>query len=59
MEKPCSCGSGEPRRALHDARGIFCAFVCSRCESKVKRKYRAEIFTNPGYYTDEPIEEEE
>jgi hypothetical protein len=25
----------------------------------VKRKYRAEIFTNPGYYTDEPIEEEE
>jgi len=44
---------------LYDARGIFVDFVCPSCVKKVKSKYRPEIFEDPGYYADEPIEPEE
>jgi hypothetical protein len=54
----CPCGSGLPRRTLEDARGIFCSYVCSECEARVRSMYRADIFTNPNYWCDEPIEEE-
>lgn len=50
--KLCPCGSGEPRRELVDARGIFCTFVCDKCEK------RPDIFTDSQYWTDEPVEEE-
>ena len=56
--KPCPCGSGEPRRELVDARGIFSTFVCDRCESQRSKEFRPEIFSNPNYHADEPIEEE-
>ncbi len=56
-EKPCGCGSGLPRRDLVDARGIFCAYVCDKCEKKVQAKYRPDIFTDANYWTDEPVEE--
>jgi hypothetical protein len=53
----CSCGSTRPRRPLSDARGIFVAYVCDRCEREVKRRYRPEIFTDANYDTGgEPIE---
>jgi hypothetical protein len=54
----CSCGSGKEREELNDARGIFVAYVCSKCEKKVKAKYRPEIFTG-AYYADELIEPED
>ena len=50
---PCS------RRALHDARGIFCAYVCDVCESDVRARYRADIFEDANFWHDEPIEEED
>lgn len=53
----CRCGSGKERRELNDARGIFVAYVCDDCEATVKKRYRADIFTNPGYETDEPIDD--
>lgn len=56
--KLCNCGSGEYRTALYDARGIFCAHVCSRCEAQKKAQFRPEIFTDAQYECDEPIEEE-
>lgn len=46
------------RRPLHDARGIFCGYFCARCEREVTRSFRAEIFSNPAYYADEPIDED-
>lgn len=52
----CHCGSGLHKRPLHDARGIFCAYVCSKCEDATRAKYRPEIFTNSSYWTDEPVE---
>lgn len=55
--KECRCGSGLPRRPLTDARGIFCAYVCDSCIANKKAGYRPEIFTNPSYWADEPIEE--
>ena len=57
----CGCGSNKPRRALCDGNGIFCAYVCDRCESRVRARYRPEIMDHP--YTrldvDEDIEPEE
>lgn len=43
---------------LRDARGIEIARVCQVCEPEVKADYRPEIFTNPQYWTDEPVEEQ-
>lgn len=57
--KPCRCGSGHDRHPLYDARGIFCAFVCSKCEASVRAKYRPEIFTDGQYQADEAIEAED
>ena len=60
----CKCSDTEtsdrPVYPLEDAQGIFCAYVCERCEPKVRSKYRPEIFT--GYSqadVDEPIEPED
>ena len=46
------------RRALHDARGIFCAYVCDKCEAEKRREFRADIFDDPAYAADEPIEDD-
>jgi hypothetical protein len=54
--KPCSCGSGLTRHAVHDARGIFCTYACTKCEKEKTAGYRPEIFTDPNYEADEPIE---
>lgn len=35
----CTCGSGLGRYELVDARGIFCTYVCEKCE----RGRRAEV----------------
>ena len=59
MLKLCNCGSGLERFELSDARGIFCGFVCDKCEAKTRAKYRPEIFSNGNYYADEPIEPED
>jgi len=58
MTRPCACGSGEPRRALHDARGIFCTYVCRSCVKRRLQEFDEEIFTNPNHPADEPIEDE-
>jgi hypothetical protein len=54
----CPCGSGEPRHELKDARGIFCTFICIKCEKAKRAKFRPDIFTDSNYWTDEPIDEE-
>jgi len=42
---------------LRDARGIFCAYVCDRCEAEKRDRYRPEIFTDCDYDTfDERID---
>jgi len=46
------------RRPLYDARGVFCTYVCDRCEAEKRREFRPEIFSDPGYEADEPIEED-
>ena len=56
--KTCTCGSGEPRRELVDARGIFCTFVCDQCEDRKRATYRPDIFTDSDYPADERIDEE-
>lgn len=53
----CPCGSTEFPEAVHDARGIFVAYVCGKCRARRLSRYRADIFTDPNYWHDEPIEE--
>lgn len=55
----CPCGSGHEAWPLHDARGIFVSYVCEICEKEKRSRYRSEIFDNPNYETDEPIEPED
>lgn len=55
----CTCGSGQDRRALYDARRIFAAYICDVCEREKRRRFRAEIFTDAGYDADEPIDGDE
>jgi hypothetical protein len=54
----CDCPAHLPRRAIRDARNIFCCFVCDGCEEERRARYRPDIFTDPNYWHDEPIEEE-
>jgi hypothetical protein len=54
----CSCGSGLPRYPLRDARGIFCNYVCDVCEKQKMKAFRPEIFDDPNYETEEPIDED-
>lgn len=55
-ERPCDCGSGEPRRALKDGYGIFLTYACDRCEAEKLKKFRPDIMTH--YVTDDRIEED-
>lgn len=56
--RDCYCGSGLKWRELVDARGIFCCFVCDKCEVERRKEFRKEIFTDPNYRASEPIEED-
>jgi hypothetical protein len=56
--RPCSCGSGQPRRALHDAHGIFLAFICDACAPRKRRGFDLCIFDVRIYPTDDPIDAE-
>jgi hypothetical protein len=58
-ERLCSCGSGLPREEVCDARGIFVAYVCPQCRERRLSGYRNDIFADPNYWTDEPIEEDD
>jgi len=49
--RECPCGSGEWPNAVHDARGIFVAYVCKQCEKEKLKGYRPEIFTDSNYDT--------
>jgi hypothetical protein len=46
--KICRCGSGETRYPLNDAAGIFCTYVCSKCEEEKRKEYNPAIF-NPDH----------
>lgn len=48
--KLCPCGSGQHRSELHDAAGIFCAFICDACETEKRSRFRQEIFNPSSHY---------
>ena len=56
MPRECFCGSGLEQYRLNDARGIIVSYACKDCEAEVRACYRPEIFTDPNYWTDEPID---
>lgn len=48
--KPCRCGSELLDYELCDAAGIFCAYVCEKCEPEVRKKYNPAIFNGGTVY---------
>jgi hypothetical protein len=48
--RTCPCGSGEYRRELKDAAGIFCTFVCDKCEKAKRAKFNPAIFEGRSAY---------
>lgn len=52
-----ACDRGA-RWALHDARGIFCCYVCPTCEREKRSRYRVDVMTDPNYEASEAIDEE-
>lgn len=57
--RPCQCGSGLPSTWRYDARGIPLRRTCAKCHVQAMRGYRPEVLTNPRYWADEAIEEDE
>lgn len=41
----CMCGSGLERYSLEDAAGMFCGYVCEKCEAKKRAEYDPRIFS--------------
>jgi hypothetical protein len=58
IRNSCPCGSGQPKEAEHDARGIFLCYVCDRCRREKLSHYRSDVLSDPNYWHDEPIEED-
>ena len=56
--KLCSCGSGQSRYDLIDARGIFCCYVCDICKVSKASRYRIEVLESPNYDHDEEINDD-
>lgn len=58
--RPCPCGQS-PNFSywLTDARGIPVARVCDSCVERIKARFRPEIFADPQYVADEPIDPED
>jgi len=54
----CPCGSGYPALLERDARGIPLGFMCDKCEAEKKSHYRPDVLTDPGYWHDEPLDED-
>lgn len=57
--RPCHCGSGLERSAEYDARGIFLTYVCEKCRKEKLSHFRPDVLTDPNYWHDEPIDEDE
>jgi hypothetical protein len=55
----CSCGSGNLSWWEYDARGIPLCRVCDKCKKERLSHYRSDVLTDPNYWADEPIEEED
>ena len=59
VEAGCSCGSGLEKSAEYDARGIFLTYVCDDCRSAKLSRYRPDVLSDPDYWHDEPIDDDE
>jgi len=55
----CNCGSGEQAYEINDARGIFIAYGCEKCEKEKTKNYSHDVLTNSNYECDEQIEPED
>ena len=57
--RECPCGSGLWPHAEHDARGIFLTYTCEECHKRKMAGFRTDVLTDPNYWHDEPIDDED
>jgi hypothetical protein len=50
MRTTCTCGSGHFPSELRDSAGIFCAYVCAKCEKAKRAKFNPAIFDSRSSY---------
>jgi hypothetical protein len=50
--KECRCGSGLLDFELLDAAGIFCAYVCEKCEGAARARFDPAIFDSRSTYSE-------
>jgi hypothetical protein len=48
----CICGSGKVRYELVDAAGIFCGYVCEKCEAAKRKEFNLLIFKTGNYFAE-------
>ena len=53
----CACGSGLAPEPHYDARGIFACYACDKCRERKMAGFRPEVFTDPNYWHDEPLDD--
>jgi hypothetical protein len=56
--RECPCGSGHERYELRDAAGIFCTFVCEKCEGEKRKRFNPAIFDSRSSYSTSGEEED-
>lgn len=56
---PCPCGSGLSVDRHYDARGIYLCGACEQCWPEKRQQYRPDVLTDPDYWHDEPIDEDD
>ena len=54
----CTCGSNAQAENVYDMRGIYVARVCDECREEKLSCFRQDIFEDPDYWHDEPLDEE-
>ena len=48
---------GARKRVIYDARGIYAFSCCAICEQEKRARFRPEVFTDPDYACDEPVDD--
>ena len=54
----CECGKLGEAEERYDARGIYLMRCCDKCWREKRKGYRPDVLSDPGFWADEPIEED-
>ena len=50
---------GQAALPTDDARGIFLTYTCDNCHDRKMAEFRPDVLTNPLYWTEEPVDDDD